>query len=190
MSSRSALRILVYSGGYFQLYLRTTRRNGRIVLKYHWTISCLYFHNGTSEALWIRALRYCQLPIALKPTVIVIDDDLSIRRALRMQLQVAGFNALAFPSGESLLRSDLPTTDVCLLLDIYMPGMSGIELCRSLAASGRRLPTILMSARDDEPTRRAMSESKVVASLFKPFDEEALLGAIRKALRSQSKLPR
>jgi DNA-binding response OmpR family regulator len=66
--------------------------------------------------------------------------------------------------------------------------MSGIELCRSLAAAGRRLPTVLMSASDDEVTRRVMSEAKAVASLFKPFDEKTLLHAIWKALHNQSKL--
>jgi FixJ family two-component response regulator len=68
--------------------------------------------------------------------------------------------------------------------------MSGIELCRSLAASGRRLPTVLMSGSDDHLTRRVMCESEAVASLFKPFDEKVLLHAIRKALRSKSKLTR
>jgi FixJ family two-component response regulator len=136
----------------------------------------------------MRVVRYCQLPTRPKPTVIVVDDDLSVRRALRLQLRVAGFNVLVFQSGESLLGSDSPTDNACLLLDVYMPGMSGIELCRSLAAAGRRLPTVLMSARDDEVTRRVMREAKAVASLFKPFDEKTLLRAIWKALHNQSKL--
>jgi len=118
----------------------------------------------------------------------VVDDDLSVRRALRLQLRVAGFNVLVFQSGESLLGSDSPTDNACLLLDVYMPGMSGIELCRSLAAAGRRLPTVLMSASDDEVTRRVMSEAKAVASLFKPFDEKTLLRAIWKASHNQLKL--
>ena len=134
----------------------------------------------------MRLVRYCQLRTAPKPTVIVVDDDLSIRRALRMQLQVAGFNVLVFQSAESLLGSYSPINNSCLLLDVYMPGMSGIELCRSLAAAGRRLPTVLMSASDDELTRRVMREAKAVASLFKPFDEKSLLRAIWKALRNQS----
>ena len=97
---------------------------------------------------------------------------------------------LVFRSGESLLGSDFPTNNACLLLDVYMPGMSGIELCRSLAAAGRRLPTVLMSASDDEVTRRVMSEAKAVASLFKPFDEKTLLHAIWKSLRKQTKSTR
>jgi two-component system response regulator FixJ len=120
--------------------------------------------------------------------VIVVDGDPSMRRALRVQLQAAGFNVLVFESTESLRESELPTENACLLLDIYlMPKMTSVDLCRSLAAE-RRLPTILMSARDDELTIHLMNEAKAVARLFKPFDERALLGAIRKALRKQSKL--
>ena len=71
----------------------------------------------------------------------MVDDDLSMRRALRTQLHLAGFNVLVFESAETLLDGDFPTDNACLLLDVYMPGMSGVELCRNLAASGRRLPT-------------------------------------------------
>jgi FixJ family two-component response regulator len=123
------------------------------------------------------------------PTVIVVDGDLSMRRALRTQLQAAGFNVLVFESAESLLESEFPIENACLLLDIYlMSRISSVELCRSLAASGRQLPTVLMCARDDELTVHLMNETKAVARLFKPFDERALLGAIRKALRKRPKL--
>lgn len=115
-------------------------------------------------------------------TVIVVDDDASIRRALRRQLQILGFNVLDFQSAEEFLTSEIPTDDACLLLDVYMPGMSGIELCRSMAASGRHLPTILISGRDDEQTKKMMRGAKPIASLLKPFDEISLIRAIRKAL--------
>jgi FixJ family two-component response regulator len=122
-------------------------------------------------------------------TVIVIDDDASIRRALRTQLQILGFTVLAFQSAEDLLASEFPTDNACLLLDVYMPGTNGIELCRSLDASGRHLPTILMSGQDDRQTRQIMREAKSIARLFKPFDEKTLLRAIRKALPNRSGLP-
>ena len=122
-------------------------------------------------------------------TVIVVDDDTSIRRALRRQLQILGFSVLDFQSAEEFLTSDFPTGDACLLLDVYMPGMTGIELCQSLAASGRHLPTILISGREDEQTRQMMRKAKPIASLLKPFDEKRLLSAIRKALRSGSNSP-
>jgi FixJ family two-component response regulator len=121
-------------------------------------------------------------------TVIVVDDEVFIRRALRTHLQVLGFNVSVFESAEELLASDFPTDNACLLLDIYMPGMNGIELCRSLADSGRQPPTVLMSARDDEQTKQSMREAKPIATLFKPFDEKTLLRALRKALRNCSNL--
>jgi FixJ family two-component response regulator len=120
-------------------------------------------------------------------TVIVVDDDVSIRRALSSQLQISGFDVLVFRSAEELLVSPPPTDNSCLLLDIYLPGMSGIELSRNLAASGHRLPTILMSGRDDEATRQMMLDAQPIAGLFKPFDQKALLQTIRKALRDLRK---
>ena len=121
--------------------------------------------------------------------MIVVDDDTSIRRALRRQLQILGFSVLDFQSAEEFLASEFPVGEACLLLDVYMPGMSGIELCRSLAASGRILPTVLISGRDDEQTRQMMRKANPVASLLKPFDEKKLLSAIRKALRIASDSP-
>jgi len=120
--------------------------------------------------------------------VIVVDDDASMRRALRTQLQVLGFNELDFQSAEEFLNGNYSILDACLLLDIYLPEMTGIELCRCLDASGRNLPTVLMSARDDRQTRQMMREAHPIAILFKPFDEKNLLRAIRKALRSRPKL--
>jgi FixJ family two-component response regulator len=122
-------------------------------------------------------------------TVIVVDDDASIRRSLQTLLQVLKFNVVVFPSAEGLLASELPTDPACLLLDVYLPGMSGIELCRNLATSGRHLPTVLMTGRDDRQTRQMMLEAKPVACLFKPFDEKTLLRVIRKALRNAPNLP-
>jgi FixJ family two-component response regulator len=117
-------------------------------------------------------------------TVLVVDDDMSMRRALRMQLLIAGFNVVLFQGAEALLASEIPPRDVCLLLDVYMLGMSGIELCQSMAASQSHVPTILMSGSDDQHTRQLMRQANPIASLFKPIDETVLLRAIRKALRS------
>ena len=132
---------------------------------------------------------YRQLFKKSTATVIVVDDDVSVRRALRTQLQILGFNVLDFPSAEEFLASGFPTGDACLLLDVYMPGMNGVELCRSLVASGRHLPTILISGRDDRQTRQMMREANPIASLLKPFDEKTLLQAIRKALPDRLSLP-
>ena len=118
----------------------------------------------------------------------MVDDDASIRRALAIQLQILGFDALVLQSAKALLDSEFPTDDACLLVDVYMPGMSGIELCQGLAASGRHLPTILMSGRDDEATRQIMRQAKPTAGLFKPFDQKSLLKANRKALHNSQKI--
>jgi FixJ family two-component response regulator len=129
------------------------------------------------------------LPTASKPTVIAVDDDHSIRRALRNQLRLAGFNVLVFDSGQRLLRRKLPRTNACLLLDVYMPEMTGVELYQRLTAAGRQMPAIMMSARDDDETRGLMRHAKAAAVLFKPFDEKTLLAAIRKVLRKQADGP-
>jgi FixJ family two-component response regulator len=133
--------------------------------------------------------RYRQLPNNSTATVIVVDDDASIRRALRRQLQILGFNVLDFESAEEFLTSEIPTGDAVLLLDVYMPTMNGIELCRKLSEAGLHLPTILISGRDDPQTRKLMREANPVASLLKPFDEKSLLRAISKALPNQMNLP-
>lgn len=121
--------------------------------------------------------------------MIVVDDDASIRGALRRQLQILGFNVLDFGSAEEFLASELPKGDACLLLDVYMPAMTGIELCRKLTETGRQLPTILISGRDDRQTRKMMRDAHPIASLLKPFDEKSLLQAIREALPNQTNLP-
>lgn len=114
--------------------------------------------------------------------MIVVDDDASMRRALRTQLQALGFNVLVCQSAEELLASEFPADDACLLLDVWMPGMNGVELCQNLAAAGRHLPTILMSGLDDERTAQIMGEAGPIARLFKPFEEKQLIRAIRKSL--------
>jgi FixJ family two-component response regulator len=114
--------------------------------------------------------------------VIVVDDDLSIRRSLRTLLTVMGFNVCLFDSAETLLASKFPTVNACLLLDIYLPGMTGLDLFEILANSGRQMPTVLMSGRDDEKTRKLAHRAKGVRCLFKPFAEATLLRGINKAM--------
>jgi two-component system, LuxR family, response regulator FixJ len=126
------------------------------------------------------------LPRKPKPTLIVVDDDASVRRALQTQLQLLEFNVVVFPSAEELLAAQIPSDHACLLVDVYMPVVDGIELCKRLVSSARTLPTILMSGSNDERTRRAMGQVKSAACLFKPFDENQLLRAIRRALDSRA----
>jgi FixJ family two-component response regulator len=135
----------------------------------------------------LRRSWYRQLWKKSTATVVVVDDDESMRRALKRQLRILGFNVVDFRSAEEFLTSELPIGDACMLLDVYMPEMNGIELCRHLASAGLHLPTVLMTGREDEETKRLMREAKPMATLFKPFDEVDLLRAIRKATSHRSK---
>ena len=122
------------------------------------------------------------MPPKTKYTVLVVDDDASLLRAMQRLLHSLGYQVLVFRSAEAFLARDAPAAEACLLLDIFLPGMSGVELWSTLAASGRRIPTVLMTARDDESTRRLVSEIDVTAILYKPFDEDVLREAIAHAL--------
>lgn len=140
---------------------------------------------GRSRILYSR--RIAPLSSNQKTTVIVVDDDPSVGRALQLQLGILGFDAVILESADKLLAGATPTEDACLLLDVYMPEMNGIELSRRLAEAGVHLPTILMSGRDDKRTRELMRKAKPVACLFKPFDQATLLRAIGKAMRLRRK---
>jgi FixJ family two-component response regulator len=114
-------------------------------------------------------------------TVVVIDDDESVLRSLALLIRSGGFNVMTFDNPQTIMETEFPLGGVCLVVDIYMPPqMDGIELSRALASSGRALPTILISGRDDEQTRRRAAAAGAVAVLFKPIDEGPLFDAIRR----------
>jgi len=119
--------------------------------------------------------------------VIVLDDDLFICRALKTQLEILGFDVVVFHTAERLLASKITSPNICVLADVYLPGMSGVELCRRLAAEGSSLPIILMSGRDDDETARSMRDAKPIARLFKPFEQIELLRAVKKAIAKKSR---
>ena len=120
-----------------------------------------------------------------KPIVIVIDDDPSILRALRRLISGAGFDVRTFDRPSALLQRDLPTADACLIVDINLPEMNGVELCAVLAASGSRLPVILITAHTDEQTRALASAAHPIALLIKPFGRDLLVSSIETALRTE-----
>jgi two-component system response regulator FixJ len=114
--------------------------------------------------------------------VLVVDDDSAVLRALARLIRADGFEALTFATPELLLRSVIPKNNACLLLDVHMPEMSGVELYKALCASGHGLPLIMMTGRNDAQTRHLLQEVNPVAVLLKPFDEGLLLDAIGRAL--------
>ncbi len=121
--------------------------------------------------------------ITSKPIIIiVIDDDPSILRALRRLVSGAGFEVWTFDRPSALLKSDLPKTGACLIVDIDLPEMNGVELCATLAASGCKLPVILITAHTDEETRKLADDAHPVALLIKPFGRDLLVNSIQSAL--------
>jgi FixJ family two-component response regulator len=120
--------------------------------------------------------------MAQRPLIAVVDDDHSIRESLGGLFRSVGFATQGFCSAAALLQSDdLPRTD-CVILDVRMPGMSGLELQRQLVASHPDVPVIFMTAHDDARTRSQALSGGAAAYLIKPFSEEALLDAVRAAL--------
>ena len=123
--------------------------------------------------------------MAQRPLIAVVDDDDSVRESLRGLFRSVGFAAQGFASAAAFLQcDDLPGTD-CVILDVRMPGMSGLELQRQLVGSHPDVPVIFMTAHDDARTRSQALSGGAVDYLIKPFSEAALLDAVRAALGSK-----
>ena len=118
-----------------------------------------------------------------RPLVTVVDDDISVREALPDRLKQFGFAARAFSSAEEFLSSDCVDQTRCLILDIVMPGMTGLDLQRELKVRGQAIPIIFMTAHKEEGARRQALERGAVRFLQKPFGETVLFEAVNAALR-------
>jgi FixJ family two-component response regulator len=118
----------------------------------------------------------------IRTLVAVVDDDESVRESLPDLLQELGFAARAFPSAEEFLVSPYLDQTRCLILDIAMPGMSGLDLQQELQRRRLAIPIIFITAHGDEAVRPRVLEQGAVECLFKPFSESALLGALNAAL--------
>ena len=116
----------------------------------------------------------------------VVDDDLSVRRALRRLIAAGGFAVETFASGREFLEAVPHDRPGCLVLDIYLEGMSGFEVKECLTASGHPVPVIFITAHDDEATRDRARRVGAAAYLRKPFGKHVLLDAIQRALQTGS----
>ena len=114
------------------------------------------------------------------PMISIVDDDRSVRRALRRLVGSAGYLVETFASGAEFLRSMPSTRTACLVLDIYLEGMTGFELQEQLVADRVAIPIIFMTAHDDAATRERIRRSGAAGYLGKPFDGQALLDAIHR----------
>jgi FixJ family two-component response regulator len=119
--------------------------------------------------------------------VYVVDDDPSILGAVERLLRIRGFDTLVFNSVESFLESADLCRATCLVLDIHLNEMSGIELRRQLTHSGIEVPVVFMTANDSDATRKAAMEAGCVAYLPKPFPTKLLMDAIDAASRQRSR---
>jgi FixJ family two-component response regulator len=116
--------------------------------------------------------------------VAIVDDDDLMRGALQGLMKAADLPAQAFASAEEFLKSGQQLHTGCLITDIRMPGMSGLELQAKLNAQRCRIPTIFITAHGDEKMRMQALRAGAVEFLAKPFDDEALLESVRAALES------
>ena len=116
--------------------------------------------------------------------VAIVDDDESIREALVALINTTGVPAVSFFSAEEFLKSGQQASAGCLIADIRMPGMSGLELQARLNESGNKTPIIFITAHGDEKVRLQALRAGAVEFLVKPFDDEALLERVRAALTS------
>ena len=116
------------------------------------------------------------------PLISVVDDDDSVRESLRALLRSVRFAVDVFASAEEFLSSNRVRETDCLILDVRMPGMGGLELQRRLVGSHPTVPVIFITAHGDEDLRSRALRGGAVDYLLKPFSEEALLSAVKTAL--------
>jgi FixJ family two-component response regulator len=116
------------------------------------------------------------------PYVAVVDDEEPVRKALRRLLRAAGLQADSYASGQEFLDAAAQRQPDCVVLDLHMPGMSGLQALRKLQAAGRALPIVIISAHDEPATREQCLAAGATAFLRKPLDERLLLNAISAAL--------
>ena len=117
-----------------------------------------------------------------KHVVVGVDDDFRVRESIERLVESAGYAASVFSSAEEFLQSGTLARAICLVTDVRMPGMDGIELQRCIRLDRPELPVIFISAHHDDGTRKRALDEGAVGFLYKPFDGGELLRAIEAAL--------
>ena len=112
----------------------------------------------------------------------IVDDDQSIRKGLKRLFESVGFDVDVFASGDEFLDSDAPRNSACLILDLRMPGMNGLELQSRLISCNCLVPVIFLTAHDDEQARAQALGAGAVSFLCKPFNEESLIRDVNLAV--------
>ncbi|ASY63068.1 Two-component response regulator [Sinorhizobium sojae CCBAU 05684] len=117
-----------------------------------------------------------------RPQIAIVDDDEAMREAIKGLMRSVGFDAEAFSSADDFLRSPDLRRTTCLVTDIHMPGMSGLELHHRLLSMGENIPTVVMTAHPNQNAHLRGWGPDIVGYLAKPFGEQDLLNCIRSAL--------
>jgi FixJ family two-component response regulator len=127
----------------------------------------------------------CLEAAMLKRTLIsIVEDDQPFRESMIKLMSVLGYTVEAFPSAASFLASPVLAETACLVADVHMPGMTGVELHKHLVDVGHRIPTILVTAYPDEITQSRALKNGVLCYLSKPVDDDHLERCLRSALKS------
>jgi FixJ family two-component response regulator len=127
--------------------------------------------------------------MAERPLVAIVDDDQSIRNSTSDLLKAAGFTPAAFEDAESFLGWPTRASVDCLVADMRMPGMSGLELYQALVAAGHAIPTVIITAHPDELTQSRARAAGISCYLSKPFAPDELLECVGEALASSHSGP-
>ena len=127
--------------------------------------------------------------MAERPLVAIVDDDKSIRNATSDLLKAAGFTPAAFEDAKSFLGWPGRADAACLIADMHMPGMSGLDLYEALVAAGESIPTLIITAHPDELTRSRAGKAGVRGYLTKPFGPDELLECLGEALATSTRGP-
>lgn len=128
---------------------------------------------------------------SVSPVVFVVDDDISVRESLELLIQCEGWRPQTFRSAREFLNRPRPLVPSCLILDLALPGLNGLELQKTIAQERAEMPVIFISGCGDIPTTVRAMKAGAVDFLVKPFGDDVLLGAIREALeRSRAALDR
>lgn len=120
------------------------------------------------------------------PIVYIIDDDESVRHSLEFLLDVAGIRVRSFSSADAFLKSSPPLAGACVVTDVRMPGMSGVELAEELRSRAASIPVIVVTGHADVPLAIQAMKAGVADFIEKPFDDEVMLAAIHNALARHS----
>jgi FixJ family two-component response regulator len=127
-----------------------------------------------------------ELMRAVRRSIAIVEDDSGMREALTRMLKAAGYEARGYCSAEALLDNGSSEPAGCLVLDVHLPGASGLELQRQLIDSGRARPVVFITAHDTAEARKAADALHAVAFLTKPFEGRLLLDAVKRALAQKA----